>query len=48
MPSGGRKPIIVHSSRSTVPASASSFFRTMEKSVDLPAPFGPTSATRSP
>ena len=34
--------------RSTLPASGSSRLRMILKSVDFPAPFGPTSATRSP
>lgn len=39
---------IVHSSRSTVPASGASVCGMRLKSVDFPAPFGPISATFSP
>ena len=39
---------MVHSSRTISPASGVSVFKISENSVDLPAPFGPTRATRSP
>jgi NADH:ubiquinone oxidoreductase subunit 5 (subunit L)/multisubunit Na+/H+ antiporter MnhA subunit len=42
-----RWPSVVHSSRSISPASGVSALRMSENRVDFPAPFGPTSATRS-
>lgn len=43
-----RYPVMAYSSISAVPESGSSWFRMTLNRVDLPAPFGPTRATRSP
>src|SRR5204862_7767239 len=44
----GRNPIVADFSRETRPSSGDTSPRMREKSVDLPAPFGPTKPTRSP